>query len=241
MLDGLIAERLADTDAEPQDLLAVMVRNVGKDGWSLSPHHARTLAVNVLAGSLSASYMLGNLFYRFLSDPDFAQTLRDDRSLIPAAVEESLRFEAPVLFLFRTAREETEIGGCPVHAGEHIMLGIASAGRDERAYPDAGEFRLDRTGEPEHLAFGAGPHICLGNHLTRMVGRVALEEILDIFPPARSSSLRISNGSASPTSSNTDPTASTSSSSRTEGPARSSDVAVVACARHPAPVPPTRR
>ncbi len=183
VLDGLIAERLAETDAEPQDLLAVMVRNVGKDGWSLSPHHARTLAVNVLAGSLSASYMLGNLFYRLLSDPDFAQTLRDNRSLISAAVEESLRFEAPVLFLFRTAREETEIGGCPVHAGEHVMLGIASAGRDESAYPDAGEFRLDRTAEPEHLAFGAGPHICLGNHLTRMVGRVALEEILDIFPP----------------------------------------------------------
>jgi cytochrome P450 len=183
VLDGLIAERLADTDEEPQDLLAVMVRSVDKDGWRLSPHHARTLAVNVLAGSLSASYMLGNLFYRLLSDSEFAQTLRDDRSLIPAAVEESLRFEAPVLFLFRTARQETEIGGCPVHAGEHVMLGIASAGRDEKAYPDADQFRLDRPGEPEHLAFGAGPHICLGNHLTRMVGRVALEEMLDLFPP----------------------------------------------------------
>jgi cytochrome P450 len=183
VLDGLIAERLADTSEEPEDLLAVMVRNVGKDGWSLSPHHARTLAVNVLAGSLSASYMIGNLFYRLLSDAEFADTLRADPSLIPAAVEESLRFEAPVLFLFRSAREETEIGGCPVHAGEHIMLGIASAGRDERAYPNADEFRLDRTGEPEHLAFGAGPHICLGNHLTRMVGRVAIEELLDIFPP----------------------------------------------------------
>jgi len=183
VLDQLIAQRLADTTEEPQDLLAVMVRNVGKDGWHLSPHHARTLAVNVLAGSLSASYMIGNLLYRLLSDTDFAATLRADRNLIPAAVEESLRLEAPVLFLFRSARQDTTIGDCPVHAGEHIMLGIASAGRDEAAYPDADQFRLDRTGEPEHLAFGAGPHICLGNHLTRMVGRVALEELLDTFPP----------------------------------------------------------
>jgi cytochrome P450 len=127
--------------------------------------------------------MLGNLLYRLLSESDFQETLRNDRSLIPTAVEESLRFEAPVLFLFRSARSETEIGGCPVHQGEHIMLGIASAGRDESAYPDANQFRLDRTGEPEHLAFGAGPHICLGNHLTRMVGRVVLEEVLDLFPP----------------------------------------------------------
>jgi cytochrome P450 len=182
LLDEMIAQRLASDDP-PQDLLTTMVRSVDRQGWTLSPHHARTMAVNVLAGSLSASYMLGNLLYRLLSDSDFQEALRNDRSLIPAAVEESLRFEAPVLFLFRSARSETEIGGCPVHQGEHIMLGIASAGRDESAYPDANQFRLDRTGEPEHLAFGAGPHICLGNHLTRMVGRVVLEEVLDLFPP----------------------------------------------------------
>ena len=63
------------------------------------------------------------------------------------------------------------------------MLGIGAANRDGEVYADADEFRLDRDGEPEHLAFGAGPHLCLGNHLTRMVGKVVLEEVLDAFAP----------------------------------------------------------
>jgi cytochrome P450 len=143
----------------------------------------RTLTVNILAGSLSASYMLGNLLYRLLSNADFDAALRDDRARIPAAIEESLRLEAPVAFLFRTAREDAVLGGCPVARGEHVMLGIAAAGRDESAYHEADAFRLDRDGEPEHLAFGVGPHVCLGNHLTRMIGRVVLEESLDRFAP----------------------------------------------------------
>lgn len=177
-IDTLIKER---EDAGPEvfdDLLSLMVHARTEDGWSIGAHHTRTLVVNILAGSLSASYMLGNLFYRLLSDRQFEETLRHDDAKIPKAVEESLRFEAPVAFLFRTAREEAEIGGCPVHKGEHVMLGIAAANRDEAAYPDGESFRLDREDPPEHLAFGIGPHICLGNHLTRMIGRVAIEEFL---------------------------------------------------------------
>jgi cytochrome P450 len=183
-LDGLIAERLVAEDGEaPSDLLTIMVRSADRDGWRLDPQHARTLAVNVIAGSLSASYMLGNLLYRLLTDRfGFAEKLRGDRGLIPAAVEESLRFEAPVLFLFRTAKVDVEIGGCPIHQGEHVMMGIGSSGRDEAVYENANEFRLDRVDPQEHLAFGAGPHLCLGNHLTRMVGRIMMEEVLDVFP-----------------------------------------------------------
>ena len=58
------------------------------------------------------------------------------------------------------------------------MLHIAAANRDQEAYPDPEAFRLDREGAPEHLAFGIGAHVCLGNHLTRLVGRVVLEEVL---------------------------------------------------------------
>jgi cytochrome P450 len=72
-----------------------------------------------------------------------------------------------------------------VLAGDHVMMGIASANRDEAVYPHADEFLLDRRGEPEHLAFGAGPHLCLGNHLTRMIGKVVLEELLDRFAPGQ--------------------------------------------------------
>jgi cytochrome P450 len=142
------------------------------------------LTVNILAGSLSTSYMVGNLLYRYLThDDDFAARLREDRSLIPAAVEESLRHEAPVTFLFRRVITDTELSSCPVHVGDHVMMGIASANRDEAVYRDAAEFRLDRTDGPEHLAFGAGPHLCLGNHLTRMIGTVVLDELLDRFGP----------------------------------------------------------
>lgn len=184
VLDELIVARRADPGEGQGDLLGVMVRSTDADGWQLPEQHVRTLAVNILAGSLSASYMIGNLLYRYVTDvAGFAQVIADDRSLIPTAVEESLRFEAPVTFLFRRALEDAEIRRCPVHTGDHVMMGIASANRDESVYPDAGQFRLDRASPPENLAFGAGPHLCLGNHLTRMVGKVVLEEMLDLFPP----------------------------------------------------------
>jgi hypothetical protein len=146
----------------------------------------RTLTINILAGSLSASYMLGNLMYRYLSDEDgFARLLSEDPSLIPAAVLESLRLEAPVQFMFRHATTDTEVGGCPVHKGEMVLLSIAAANRDDTVYPDPDSFRLDRTDPPESLAFGLGPHLCLGNHLTLMAGKVVLEEIVARYPSSR--------------------------------------------------------
>ena len=108
------------------------------------------------------------------------------------AVEESLRYEAPVLFLFRTAKDDVEIGGCPVHKGERVIVGIASANRDENVFEHAEEFCLDRSSLPDnHLSFGEGPHLCLGNHLTRMIGRVVLEEAVDHFAPG---ALRLADG-----------------------------------------------
>jgi cytochrome P450 len=191
VLDELIAAR-RDAETPPDDLLTIMVRNEGEDGWKLPEQHVRTLAINILAGSLSASYMIGNLLYRYITDVDgFAKVLEADRDLIPAAVEESLRFEAPVAFLFRTALEDLEIGGCPVHQGDHMMMGIASANRDDEVFPDGSTFRLDRENVRKHLAFGAGPHLCLGNHLTRMAGKVILEEMLEMFPPG---TLRLADG-----------------------------------------------
>jgi cytochrome P450 len=179
-VDGLIEERRAGGPDAYDDLLSLMVHAQTEDGWSIGAHHTRTLVVNILAGSLSASYMLGNLFYRLLSDSTFGTALRSGADMIPRAVEESLRVEAPVTFLFRTAREDGEIGGCPVQHGEHVMLGIGAANRDEEVYPDPESFRLDREDPKEHLSFGVGPHICLGNHLTRMIGRIALEEFLAV-------------------------------------------------------------
>jgi cytochrome P450 len=195
-IDSLIAARQA-AGGEPADLLGVMVRTRADDGWQIPSRHVRTLAINILAGSLSTSYMVGNLLYRFLTHgTDFASVLAADRALVPVAVEESLRHEAPVSFLFRRVVGDTVLGGCPVQAGEHIMMGIASANRDDSVYPDASSFRLDRSGAPEHLAFGAGAHLCLGNHLTRMIGKVVLEEVLDRFGPGGPFRLELAPGFA---------------------------------------------
>jgi cytochrome P450 len=190
-LAGIIDEQIhlrRESAVPPDDLLTRMVQ-AEADGDRLTDLHIRTLSVNTLAGSLSTTYMLGNLLYRLVSDDDFAAALRADRSVISEAVEESLRLEPPVLFLFRTAKADTEIGGAPVHAGERIIMGIASANRDEQAYECPNEFRLDRgmtRGDaPEHLTFGVGPHICLGIHVARMEGRVVLEAMLDRFAPGQ--------------------------------------------------------
>ena len=94
-----------------------------------------------------------------------------------------------MLFLFRTAKADTDIGGAPVHAGERIIVGIASGNRDEQVYECPNEFRLDRGitsgASPDHLTFGVGPHICLGIHVARMEGRVVLEAMLDRFAPGQ--------------------------------------------------------
>lgn len=181
ILDEQLEARVRAGSEAPEDLLGLMATGRAEDGWAIGLHHARTLVVNILAGSLSGSYLLGNLLHRLLTDEAFVAALRADPSRIPAAVDESLRFEPPVTFLMRTARADGMLGGTPIAAGEHLMLHILAANRDPAAYADPERFRLDRDeGEPGHLAFGIGPHVCLGNHLTWMVGRVVLEEMLDL-------------------------------------------------------------
>ncbi len=184
-IDELIREREEAGADAPPGLITTMVQARDEEGRVISAHHARTLVVNMLAGSLSASFMLGNLMYRWLTDPEFDRTLREQPELIPAAVDESLRLEAPVTFLFRKAKADSVVGGCPVHKGEQIMLGMAAANRDDAVYPDAESFRLDRHAPKAHLAFGIGPHVCLGNHLTWMIGRVVLEELVARFVPGQ--------------------------------------------------------
>ena len=184
-VDAAIDERLGTTQP-PDDAMTTMLLSDlpgAGDAIRMSRHQVRTLTVNLLAGSGSTTSLLDNLLYRTLSDPAFDAALRSDGDLIPRAVEESLRVEPPVLFLFRTAVVDTELSATPLPVGQRICMGIASANRDEEHYAHAEEFRLDRAGEPEHVSFGWGPHLCLGIHLARMQARLALEEVYDLFSP----------------------------------------------------------
>jgi cytochrome P450 len=180
-LDDQIALRRKRADP-PDDLIARMTR-AEAGGRVLSDLQIRTLCANVLLASLSTSNLIGNLLHRFLRDSGFERALRADRGLVPRAVEESLRLEPPVLFLFRTARRDVELAGETIRAGERVILGIASGNRDERVYAESEAFRPQRwPGAPEHLSFGPGPHLCLGNQLARMEARVALETVMDLLP-----------------------------------------------------------
>jgi cytochrome P450 len=114
-------------------------------------------------------------------NPSQWAALRADRSLIPAAVEELLRWTTPVISFMRTATVSTTIRGIPVAAGDPVLLVYASANRDEEVFgPDAGSLRVDRHPNP-HVSFGFGPHFCLGAALARLEGRVVLGELLDRY------------------------------------------------------------
>jgi cytochrome P450 len=100
--------------------------------------------------------------------------------LIPTAIEEFLRAYAPVT-MARVAATDTEVGGCPVHAGERVLLPFPSGNRDPEMFDRPDEVIIDRA-KNRHFAFGIGIHRCLGSNLARMELRVAIEEWLGRFP-----------------------------------------------------------
>jgi cytochrome P450 len=115
--------------------------------------------------------------------------VRADRGLIPALVEETLRWDAPVQSVLRRTTAEVELAGARIPAGAIALLLLGSANRDERVFDDAERFRLDRDGA-RHLAFGAGPHYCLGATLARMEAEAALGALLDL-PNLRAASAEV--------------------------------------------------
>ncbi len=107
--------------------------------------------------------------------PDRRQAIIDDPELIPVAVEELLRHETPVMMVPRKLIQDVEINGVACKAGEAVTLLIGAADIDAAEFEDATDVRFDRD-RNRHLAFGGGPHRCLGSHLARLELRVALEE-----------------------------------------------------------------
>ena len=128
-----------------------------------------------LAGLDTVAASLDCMLAFLACHPDHRHQIVDDPSLIPNAVEEMLRWETPVPGVVRLTTQDTEMSGCPIAAGSHVVMLLASANTDERAWERADE--VDFTREVvKHLAFGGGVHRCLGSHLARLELRVALEE-----------------------------------------------------------------
>lgn len=142
------------------------------------------LRLLVPAGAQTTYRTLTNLLYALLTHPDQLEALRNDPSLIPRAVEEGLRWEAPLLYFGRVATADTEIEGHPIPAGTTVNVCVHTANRDPSRWERPDEFDIHRPLQG-HLAFGQGNHICLGIHFARMELRVALELVLEKLPNLR--------------------------------------------------------
>jgi cytochrome P450 len=183
-IDAHIAERRR-TGERPDDLVSKLIETEF-DGQRLTDVEIRTqLVFLVISGNETTRHLIANLLHRVVSDPDLLARLREDRSLIERAVEESLRIDPPIHLLLRNVERETDVFGEPMCPGQKIAFGLASANRDERHYDGPDEFRLDRANWREHVAFGGGPHVCPGASLARLEARVALDVFLDLVATAQ--------------------------------------------------------
>ena len=134
----------------------------------------------------------GTLLYALLTHPEALAAVRADRSLVPVALEEAIRWEPPVTTILRRATVDTHIGDVPVPAGADVLLLLADANRDPRRHHRPERFDLGRP-DHQHVGFGGGAHACLGMHLARLEARVAVNTLLD-----RLGDLRLDPGRAEP-------------------------------------------
>ena len=135
------------------------------------------------AGAETVTKLVGNAVVVFADNPDQWQKLRDDRSKIPAAFEELLRYEGPSQYQIRTPTRDVTMYGKTIPKDAPVLLINGSASRDERFFPDADRFDIDRERKVGYnLNFGYGIHSCLGAALARMEGRMALDTLLDLIP-----------------------------------------------------------
>ncbi|WP_235513571.1 MULTISPECIES: cytochrome P450 [unclassified Sphingomonas] len=141
-----------------------------------------TIRQVLVVGLIAPSVVIGAMAVHLARDPALQTKLRNDRALLPAAVDEFLRLYTPYRGFARTAERDVCIRGRTIPAGEPIALVYASANRDEDVFEDPDSFRLDRPNMSASLAFGRGPHMCVGAGLGRLELIVALDELLSAAP-----------------------------------------------------------
>ena len=187
-LKDYFRRQFADRERNPRDPATDFVTDIMTtelDGRPFPAEDRVTLAFTImLAGLDTTRSALGYVFHHLATHPDHRAWILEDMSRLPAAVEELLRLYTLLLQVGREVSTDIEFHGCPLHQGDIVWLGTAAANRDPREFDRPDEFVPDRRTN-RHLAFGAGPHRCLGMHLAREELRIVLEEWLTRIPDFR--------------------------------------------------------
>lgn len=165
----------------PQDDLIQALLAAEIDGRKLSANELLSFCILLLvAGNETTTNLIGNAMRCFLDFPAELERVQANRSLLPSAIEEVLRFRSPVQATIRFATEDTELGGQGIQRGQRVIVWLAAANRDPAEFPDPDRFDVSR--QPNrHLAFGLGIHFCLGAPLARLEALVALDTLLERF------------------------------------------------------------
>ena len=180
------AELFAEKRIDPHEDLMSALTTVEIEGERLSEMELELFFLLLtVAGNETTRNLMSGAMDAFFRHPEQWQRLLDDRSLLPTAVDEMLRFVSPVMNFRRTAMVDTELSGTKIAAGDKVVFFHASANRDEDIFGDPDTFDIGRNPNP-HIAFGGGgPHFCLGTNLARMEIRVMFEHLLDRMPDIR--------------------------------------------------------
>jgi cytochrome P450 len=184
-LKAYFAPILAARREDPRDDLISLLAHAEIDGEQLSDEEIFSFLRLLLPAGVETTYRsTGNLLFGLLSNPEQLEAVRADRSLIPQAIEEAVRWEAPLLIITRVAKRDSVLAGVPIPAGSAVMPMLGAANRDEHRYPDPDRFDVFRAPKPP-ISWGHGVHMCLGMHLARLEMRVALELLFDRLPHLR--------------------------------------------------------
>jgi cytochrome P450 len=185
-LAGHLREVIAADDGT--SLLAGVVRVAGgalASGPLTEAEAISNAAVLMFGGIETTEGMIANALLHLLWNPAGLELIRADRSLIPAAIEESLRLEPAAAVVDRYATADGVLAGAPIRAGDQVTVSIAAANRDPSAFPDPDAFDVRRPNAAQHLAFARGPHFCIGAHLARLEAQVAVDTVLQRLPRLR--------------------------------------------------------
>ena len=165
---GYVRQLAADRRARPTDDLLSLLVHAEADGRGLTDAQLCQLwLLLVIAGNETTRHLISNGVQALLEHPEQRDRLIADPGLTPSAVEELLRWVTPIMQFRRTATRDTVLDGTPIAAGDKVVIFYASANRDPAAFADPDRLDLGRDPNP-HLAFGIGPHFCLGAHLARL-------------------------------------------------------------------------